>query len=102
MLEPVYPLTAGSSGKIVHKARARPLERVPARSRMAGPGWLEARDWPKFNRSRRRGCTGRRMRRTFRTAPMPWQRLAYDELLAGQLALRTRAAEPQDATAVGA
>ncbi len=36
MLEPVYPLTAGLSGKIVQKATRQALERVPRGRRVAG------------------------------------------------------------------
>ena len=36
MLEPVYPLTAGLSGKILLKAARQALERVPRPARVAG------------------------------------------------------------------
>jgi ATP-dependent DNA helicase RecG len=86
MLEPVYPLTAGLSGKIVQKATRQALERVRPVPEWQDAAWLKERGWPGFvealNRLHRPTDAGD-------VAPggAPWQRLAYDELLAGQLAL---------------
>jgi len=85
MLEPVYPLTAGLSGKIMVKAARQALDRVPDLEEWQEERWLEARGWPKFKDA---------LTRIHRPADAPdvsngsgpWQRLAYDELLAGQLA----------------
>jgi ATP-dependent DNA helicase RecG len=85
MLEPVYPLTAGLSGKIMVKAARQAIERVPDLSEWQEGRWLEARGWPGFKDA---------LNRIHRPADAqdvsngagPWQRLAYDELLAGQLA----------------
>ena len=86
MLEPVYPLTAGLSGKLLLKACRQALDRVSELPEWQEPAWLKERGWPSF----RRALT--RMHRPEEAADVspaaaPWQRLAYDELLAGQLAL---------------
>jgi ATP-dependent DNA helicase RecG len=86
MLEPVYPLTAGLSGKVLQKASRQAIERVPHMPEWQNASWLQARDWPSFN-----ACVQRLHRpdaaEDISPASPPWQRLAYDELLAGQLAL---------------
>jgi ATP-dependent DNA helicase RecG len=86
MLEPVYPLTAGLSGKVVQKATRQGLERVREVPEWQDAAWLKARDWPPFKEALQR------LHRPTDAADVatggaPWQRLAYDELLAGQLAL---------------
>ncbi|MBY0560369.1 ATP-dependent DNA helicase RecG, partial [Hyphomicrobium sp.] len=85
LLEPVYPLTAGLSGKIALKAARQAVERVPELPEWQEQSWLEARYWPKFNeavvRVHRPGDA-----QDVSNGAMFWQRLAYDELLAGQLA----------------
>ena len=86
LLEPVYPLTAGLSGKVLLKASRQALERVPELPEWQDAAWLKQRSWPD---------TGAALVRLHRPADPsdvspagpPWQRLAYDELLAGQLAL---------------
>jgi ATP-dependent DNA helicase RecG len=86
MLEPVYPLTAGLSGKVLLKAARQAVERVPALPEWQDAAWLRQRGWPD---------TATALAHLHRPedpsdispASPPWQRLAYDELLAGQLAL---------------
>jgi ATP-dependent DNA helicase RecG len=86
MLEPVYPLTAGLSGKIVQKATRQALERLREVPEWQEATWVKSRDWPDF-------CTSlERLHKPTDAGDVssggaPWQRLAYDELLAGQLAL---------------
>ena len=46
MLEPVYPLTAGLSGKVLLKAARQALERVPELPEWQDPAWLKSRGWP--------------------------------------------------------
>lgn len=86
MLEPVYPLTAGLSGKILIKAARQALERLPDSTEWQPPAWVDARGWPTFasavshlHRPEDAGDVS--------PGGAPWQRLAYDELLANQLAL---------------
>lgn len=85
MLEPVYPLTAGLSGKIMVKAARQAVDRVPELPEWQDSRWLEARGWPAFK------TAINRIHRPLDAPDVsngagPWQRLAYDELLAGQLA----------------
>src|SRR5262245_14803952 len=86
MLEPVYPLTAGLSGKVVLKAVRAALERVPELPEWQDAAWLKGRDWP----DPKTALTRLHQPETpedVSAGSAPWQRLAYDELLAGQLAL---------------
>src|SRR5690606_38900324 len=81
-----YPLTAGLSGKVLQKAARQALERVPDVVEWQDGKWLAGRGWPPF----REALT--RLHRPSDAADVspgaaPWQRIAYDELLAGQLAL---------------
>jgi ATP-dependent DNA helicase RecG len=87
MLEPVYPLTAGLSGKVLNKAARQTIERVPTFPEWQQKSWLDARGWPNF------ADAATRLHRPvdvedISPASPAWQRLAYDELLAGQLALQ--------------
>lgn len=86
LLEPVYPLTAGLSGKILIKAARQALERLPEIPEWQTPAWLDARSWPPFavavSRLHRPEDAG-----DVSPGGAAWQRLAYDELLANQLAL---------------
>jgi ATP-dependent DNA helicase RecG len=86
LLEPVYPLTAGLSGKVLLKAVRQALARLPALPEWQEPQWLAARGWPSFSaaltRLHRPEDAG-----DVSAGSAPWQRLAYDEVLAGQLAL---------------
>jgi ATP-dependent DNA helicase RecG len=86
MLEPVYPLTAGLSGKVVLKAVRGALERIPELPEWQDAAWLKGRGWPDLTTALKRlhqpGTP-----EDVSAGSAPWQRLAYDELLAGQLAL---------------
>ncbi|MET0568979.1 MAG: ATP-dependent DNA helicase RecG [Hyphomicrobiaceae bacterium] len=86
LLEPVYPLTAGLSGKVLQKAARQMLERLQPSLEWQDAAWLQQRGWP--------GLTEALMRLhrpqdagDVSAGGLPRQRLAYDELLAGQLAL---------------
>ncbi|HEY8194602.1 MAG TPA: ATP-dependent DNA helicase RecG [Hyphomicrobium sp.] len=85
MLEPVYPLTAGLSGKIMVKAARQAVDRVPEMPEWQERHWLEARGWPEFKTALTRVHRPVDAQDVSNGAA-PWQRLAYDELLAGQLA----------------
>jgi ATP-dependent DNA helicase RecG len=87
LLEPVYGLTAGLSNKVLIKTVRQALERLPADlPEWQDPAWLERRGWPDFKtaltRLHRPDHAG-----DVSPVAVPWQRLAYDELLAGQVAL---------------
>ena len=86
MLEPVYPLTAGLSGKVLLKATRQAVERVPDVVEWQDAAWLKSRGWPDFKTALARLHKPDDAQDVSNGAP-PWQRLAYDELLAGQLAL---------------
>jgi len=86
LLEPVYPLTAGLSGKILSKAARQGLERFQVLPEWQDAAWLKERGWPPVKEALSR------LHRPSNPADVspasaPWQRLAYDELLARQLAL---------------
>ena len=85
LLEPVYPLTAGLSGKVALKAARQAVDRVPDLPEWQETQWLKARDWPAFKEA----VSHVHLPTDAQDVSMgaaPWQRLAYDELLAGQLA----------------
>ena len=86
MLEPVYPLTAGLSGKVLTKAVRQALERVPEMPEWQDAAWLKARGWPDIKTALHRLHRPSDAQDVSNGSP-PWQRIAYDELLAGQLAL---------------
>jgi len=86
MLEPVYPLTAGLSGKVLLKAARHALERVPDLPEWQDAAWLAGRGWPDARTALQRLHRPGEASDVSPGSP-PWQRLAYDELLAGQLAL---------------
>ncbi|PSC02433.1 ATP-dependent DNA helicase RecG [Alsobacter soli] len=84
--EPVYGLTAGLGPRVVAKAAAAALEDVPELPEWQDPAWVQARRLPTF------GDALRDLHRPFSAAALgpdskARQRLAYDELLASQLAL---------------
>ena len=85
-IEPVYPLTAGLSPKTLRKAVTQALERLPSLPEWLEPAFLRQRTLPGFGDALRLihhpggpGDAG--------PEGAGWRRLAYDELLAGQLAL---------------
>ena len=86
MLEPVYPLTAGLSGKVLLKAARQAIERVPALPEWQDAAWLRQRGWPDAATALAHLHRPEDPSDVSAASP-PWQRLAYDELLAGQLAL---------------
>lgn len=85
-LETVYPLTAGLSPKILRKAILQALDRLPA-----VPEWID----PHFMRRQSFPTIAEALDRLHRPqdpldispSSTAWRRLAYDELLAGQLSL---------------
>ncbi|EJF88671.1 ATP-dependent DNA helicase RecG [Bartonella tamiae] len=86
IIEPIYPSTAGLSGKIINRTMLYALERLPLL-----PEWLDKNlkiqmDFPSFDVSLRRLHKPIDPFDLEKTSPS-YKRLAYDELLAGQLAL---------------
>ena len=86
LLEPVYGLTAGLSGKVLYKAIRQARDKVPQLQEWQDPSWLAERKWPPFHDAIARLHRPEETTDTS-TGSDPWQRLAFDELLAGQIAL---------------
>ena len=90
-VEPVYPLTAGLSLKVVGKAVRGALKKAPALPGGALPDWLDAahkteQGWPDW-RQALEAAHAPRDDGDLSGLALPRRRLAYDELLANQLAL---------------
>jgi ATP-dependent DNA helicase RecG len=86
LVEPVYPLTEGLSLNQVRKAADAALERLPQLPEWQDPSWVARERFPSFAEALR---TLHRPAEPSDVAPegLAWSRLAYDEFLAGQLAL---------------
>ena len=86
LVEPVYPLTEGLYQNQLHKAINAALDRLPALPEWQDPAFLTRETFPDFADALRHVH-----RPTLPDDVLPgsiaWSRLAYDELLAGQLAL---------------
>ncbi len=86
LVEPVYPLTAGLSGKVLRRAIGQALSRLPVLPEWQDAEFLRRRSFPAF---------GEALARIHNPADpidvsvdgAAWRRLAYDELLAGQVSL---------------
>ena len=86
LLDPVYPLTEGLSGWQVGRAVGAALAKLPRLPEWLDPAWLKARGYPSF------GDALTVVHRPHEPGDIlpegaAWSRLAYDEFLAGQLAL---------------
>lgn len=86
LLEPVYPLTAGLTGRVVVKAARHALGLVPEFDEWQEPNWIRARTWPNFHSALEHVHQPSESGHGSNAGPAR-QRLAYDELLAMQLAL---------------
>jgi ATP-dependent DNA helicase RecG len=86
LVEPVYPLTEGLSLNQVRKAADAALERLPELPEWQDPSWVARERFPPFAEALR---ILHRPAEPADVAPegLAWSRLAYDEFLAGQLAL---------------
>jgi ATP-dependent DNA helicase RecG len=86
LIDPVYPLTEGLSSLQVGRAVGAALDKLPVLPEWQDPAWLGARGFPTFagalNRLHRPEKPG-----DVTPESAAWSRLAYDEFLAGQLAL---------------
>ena len=86
MVEPVYPLTEGLTLNPVRKAAEAALTKIPKLPEWQDPAWLQREGFPSFA-----GALQTLHHPAEPTDILPegkaWSRLAYDELLAGQLAL---------------
>jgi ATP-dependent DNA helicase RecG len=86
LLDPVYPLTEGLHPNQLRRAIDHALERLPEFAEWQEPAWLARNKFPGFAEALR---TLHRPAATEDLLPESpaWSRLAYDELLASQLAL---------------
>ncbi|WP_457153367.1 ATP-dependent DNA helicase RecG [Mesorhizobium sp. P5_C1] len=86
LVEPVYPLTAGLSGKVLRRAIGQALARLPTFAEWQDGAFMRRHTFPTF---------GDALARIQNPADpidvsidgAAWRRLAYDELLAGQVSL---------------
>lgn len=85
-LEPVYRLTAGLSPKVLRRAIGGALDRVPDLPEWLSADLLSARRWPSFLEALQT-AHGPPSAEQFGPLGPAWQRLAFDELVASQLAL---------------
>ena len=86
LIEPTYPLTAGLTPKPLRRAIAGALKRVPDLPEWIPAALIESRGWPDFATATRRVHEPETADDILPLAPAR-SRLAFDELLANQLAL---------------
>ena len=85
-VEPIYPLTAGITLKPMTRAVRAVLARAPALPEWSEPRLIEARRWPSWNQALTAAHAPESAADLEADTPAR-ARLAYDELLANQLAL---------------
>jgi ATP-dependent DNA helicase RecG len=86
LIDPVYPLTEGLHPNQVRKALELALDRLPDLAEWQDAAWLKRNGFPSFAAALR--CVHHPATPAdLEPASAAWSRLAYDELLAGQLAL---------------
>ena len=103
--EPAYPLTQGLSQKVMAKAMAAAVERVPKLVDWLEPGFLESMGWPRWHAAVT-GVHAPDSAQGIRSDAPARQRLAYDEFLAHQVTLalarsRQRRRKGRSSTATG-
>lgn len=86
LFEPIYPLTTGLSAAVMRKAVAAAVARAPALDEWQEPNWLNKQGWADWKTETESMHTPTSDGELSTMAPAR-QRLAYDELLANQLAL---------------
>jgi ATP-dependent DNA helicase RecG len=86
LLEPVYALTAGLTNTTLRKATTQALGRLPKLPEWNDAAWLKQNKWPGFATALHRMHGPEALADLELSAPHR-TRLAYDELLANQLAL---------------
>ena len=85
-VEPVYPMTAGLTGKPLRKAVAAGLQRLPELPEWQDEAWLRKQGWPSFEAAIRH-VHAPEAPSDVGTDTIDRRRLAFDETLAGQLSL---------------
>ncbi|MBL8672467.1 MAG: ATP-dependent DNA helicase RecG [Alphaproteobacteria bacterium] len=86
LVEPVYGLTEGLPAKSLRRSLAAALDRLPALPEWLDPAWRARNAWPDWAQALRQAHAPQSDADLAPTAPARC-RLAYDELLANQLAL---------------
>ena len=86
LVEPTYPLTAGLTSKVMLKAVRHAVERAPELNEWQDAAWLERHKWVSWRTALLAAHAPEEEVDLLGTAPVR-MRLAYDELLANQLAL---------------
>jgi ATP-dependent DNA helicase RecG len=87
--EPVYPATAGIAPRVVRKIALDALSRAPALPEWQDPAWLQRQGWPSWREALERLHAPESEAELSPGAPAR-ARLAFDELLAHQLAMARR------------
>jgi ATP-dependent DNA helicase RecG len=85
-IEPVYPLTAGLSPRLVQKAVGTAVERLPELPEWIDPRLCARRGWPPWGEAVRRAHAPENEADLSPATPAR-ERLAYDEIFASQLAV---------------
>ena len=85
-IEPVYPLTAGLSPRVVQKAVGAALDRLPAFPEWIDPALRERRGWPAWGEAVQRAHAPE-VEADLSPTTAARERLAYDEIFASQLAV---------------
>jgi ATP-dependent DNA helicase RecG len=85
-IEPVYPLTAGLPPRVLQRAVASAVERVPALPEWIDRGLLQQRAWPSWNEAVT-AVHAPKSDADLEPSTLPRERLAYDEIFASQLAV---------------
>lgn len=86
LIEPIYPMTAGLAGKTLAKAVRAAVERCPPFPEWQDAAWLKKQNWPDFNTSLK-AVHSPQSPADVEPMALARSRIAYDELLANQLAL---------------
>ena len=86
LIEPVYPMTAGLSPKTFGKALRQSLTLIPDMEEWIDPSIMERERWPSFKTAMQTAHVPPDAK-AFGAESISNRRLAYDELLASQLAL---------------
>ena len=87
VFEPIYPLTAGLTPKILRRTIAEALTRIPDLPEWIPPAIMQQHGWPDFATAMRAVHAPQNAADLLPTSPVR-ARLAFDELLANQLAMR--------------
>ncbi|MEZ5877162.1 MAG: ATP-dependent DNA helicase RecG [Tepidamorphaceae bacterium] len=85
-VEPIYPLTAGLKRATVVRAVEAALEQLPELPEWQSRGVMDKMQWPAFGEALSR-LHNPHVPEDAAAEGLAWRRIAYDELLAGQLAL---------------